>query len=512
MEDHSQATAGRPPLLELKEVGVEFVQPSRERLRLLEQVSLSIREDEIVAILGPSGSGKSTLVRVAAGLQRPGSGQVLYRGEPLLGPSPGVGVVFQNPALFPWLNVEQNIQLGLEKLGLPEERQREQVAWAVDTVGVDGYEEAYPRELSSGMKQRVGLARALALQPELLCLDDPFSALDALMAESLRNELLALWQRTEANPKAILMVTHNIQEVVFLASRILVLSGNPTRVKAEVHNNLAYPRDYGSPEFLDKVAQIHDIITKDILPDDAAASPGRFAQRLAPLPRADMGQVFGLLEALDDHQGRMDVFDFVSETRKEYSSVLMVVNAAEMLGLVRTPKDQVELTELGRAFLRGDVNRRKILLNQQLQGLRIYATVIEMVKRAEERELRREVVLGEFALLFPSEPANHLFNTMVNWGRFAELFGYSARKSLLYLDKLVASNGQDVTEYRPARGEARPRRPARPRNGAAPASGEASPRPPGEEAGGTGEAAGEAGPSGDAPPPDAGAGGAGRPG
>jgi NitT/TauT family transport system ATP-binding protein len=440
-------------LLEFKDMDVDVLHQGKARRRLLNQIGLQVNTDEFVSILGPTGSGKTSLVKIAAGLAEPSSGQALFRGEALRGTYPRVGVVFQTPGLFPWMNVHENIAIGLERLGLPMKEKNEAVAWAVDKVGLEGYEEAYPRELASGMKMRVALARALAGQPELLILDDPFSGLDVLTAESLRNEVMALWQNTDVNPKAILLVTHNIQEAVELSNRILVLSGTPTRIKMEVANSLAYPRDSGAQEFVDKVSQIHDLITRDVMPDEVAASQGRFQERLAPLPRAEMGEITGLLEALADHKGRFDVFDFVADTRKEYSSVLMIVNAAEILELVRTPKDQVEITELGRQFLHSDVNHRKMLLNLQLQKLKLVKHLIDMLHRAPEGWLAKDLLLDELTLLFPSENPSKLFNTVVAWVRYAELMGYSAKRGQLYMDRLfLQENGviQEIKSPKPA--------------------------------------------------------------
>ena len=445
------------PLLELVDIEVEYTDSSKHTVRLLDKISLSVHEDEIVAILGPSGSGKSSLVRVAAALGRPSAGQVLFRGLPMTAPNGEVGVVFQTPSLFPWMTAIQNIELGLENRGLDPERKAQEVAWAIDRMGLEGYEEAYPRELSSGLKIRVAIARALAAQPAVICLDDTFSSLDVLSAETLRAEILALWQNTDVNPKAILLVTHNIQEAVELANRVIVLSGTPTRVKLDLHNTLPYPRNINTQEFLDKVSQIHDLITHDTMPDEGAGAQGRFESRLAPLPRAEVGQIIGLLEALGDQQGRFDVFDFVAETRKEYSSVLMVVNAAEMLELVRTPKDQVELTLLGREFLLSDINGRKILVNLQLQKLRLINHVIEMLQRSPERWLAKEILLAEFVMLFPSENPSKLFNTMVALVRYAELMGYSARRGQLYMDRTFVNEGGMISEIKAPKPAPRPK-------------------------------------------------------
>ncbi|MES2201258.1 MAG: nitrate/sulfonate/bicarbonate ABC transporter ATP-binding protein [candidate division FCPU426 bacterium] len=456
--DPNQASLSQTVLLELKDVEVDYVSGSHSA-RLLDQVNLSVHVDEIVAILGPSGSGKTSLMRVAAGLSRPGAGQVLFRGESITGPHPQIGVVFQTPALFPWMTTQQNIELGVENRHLDAEKKAAAVTWAIDRVGLEGHEEAYPRELSSGVKTRVGLARALAAQPELLCLDDPFSGLDVLNAENMRNELVSLWQNTDVNPKAILIVTHNIQEAVALASRVVILSGTPARMKVQVQNHLAYPRNPNSPEFQEMVSQIHTLITRDTMPDEGISVPGRFQQRLAPLPRAEFGQIIGLLEALDDSKGHFDVFDFVAETRKEYSSVLMVVNAAEMIEFVRTPKDHVEITELGRQFLRSDVNGRKILLNLQLQKLKLVNLVVEMLKRAHEHQVARELILEEFALLFPSENPARLLSTFIAWVRYAELMGYSARRGQLYLDRLFVMQDGAIQEIKSPKPSPRPKAP-----------------------------------------------------
>ncbi len=432
-------------LLELRDVDFEVTQAGRERVRVLAQLSFAVHEDDVLSVLGPSGSGKSLLARLACGLAKPTQGQVFWRGEARRGLISEVGVVLQNPALFPWMTAQENIALGLEKTHLSDAERAQRVAWAIDRIGLEGFEEAYPRELSQGTSMRVALARALAPQPELLILDDPFSGLDVLTAESMRAELLALWQNSDINPKAILFVTNNIQEAVTLGNRVLVLSGSPTRVRVELANPLSYPRNSLGPEVLEKVEQVHEIITRDVIPDESP-SAGRFAQKMAPLPRAEVGQIIGLLEALDDHGGRLDIFDFVAETRKEYSAMLMVVNAAEMLGFVRTPKDYAELTELGRQMTRSDVNTRKMLFNLQLQSLRLITHLMEMLSRASERWIAKEQVLAEFALLFPSENPARLFATLVTWCRFAELLGFSEKRGRLYLDRVFASEGGVVSE------------------------------------------------------------------
>ena len=451
------------PLLELSDVEVDLALPGRPRTRLLDGINLAVRTDELVAVLGPTGSGKSTLVRVAAGLQAPNKGQVQVRGAALRGVSPRVGVVFQTPALFPWLSVQANVELGLEKLPVERGRKEQMVAWAIDRLGLEGFEEAYPRELSQGVKLRVALARALAAQPELLILDDPFAGLDVLAAESLRNELVALWQHSDVNPKAILLVTHDIEEAVSLATRVLVLAGTPARLSVDLPIPLPYPRDPSTGLFQDNVSRIHEFLTKQILPDEAPAAGGavvaggRFVHRLVPLPKADLPQVLGLLEALDDRGGKLDIFDFAAETRREYQAVVLVVNAAEMLGLVATPWDQAEITDLGRNLLKSDVNGRKILLNMQFQKIKLFSDFVERIDSSPDRAITREAALERLALHFPWENPGQLFNTLVAWARYSELFGYSPRRGLLYLDRTFVMDGGEVREMkRPPPGLSKP--------------------------------------------------------
>jgi NitT/TauT family transport system ATP-binding protein len=438
----------RGPILELQAVDAEIITPNG-RHRVLDGLDLSVAEDELVAVLGPSGSGKSTLARIMGGLLQPTNGQALLRGHPLRGATPRIGMVFSTPALFPWLSVQSNIELALERLPMHRERKQEMVAWAIDRLGLEGYEEAYPRELTSGIKLRVAVARALVSQPELLVLDDPFSGLDVLTAEAVKQELLTLWSNSDVNPKSLCLFTHNISEAVEMANRVLILEGSPSKIAAELIIPLPYPRDPESPAFQELVQKVHDLLTHHRLSDDpGAVQGGRFANRVTPLPKAEPGQVFGLLEALKDAGGRMDIFDFVSDTRQNYGHVIMVVNAAEVLGLVRTPKDQVELTDMGRQALTADVNGRKALLNLQLQSLRLVATVVDMIQRAPNNSLGKEIVLQYLAVQLPGEPPHQQFNIMVAWTRYAELMGYSARRGLLYLDRLLVREGAELKELR----------------------------------------------------------------
>ena len=433
------------PICEAKDVSVSF-DPTGDRLTL-KDVTLAINPNEVVAILGPSGCGKSTLLRVLVGLLKPTSGQVLAHGQPLVGIHSGIAIVFQNFALYPWLTVRENVQVALNGLGLDPATGTSRVAKCIDLVGLDGSEEAYPKELSGGMKQRVGIARALARGPELLCMDEPFSALDVFTAESLRSEVYRLWTGGNgsgkhvpavAGVKSIMMITHIIEEAVFLADRIVVMGTRPGHIRQIVSNTLTHPRDYQSPQFQQLVQKLHDVIVSEHLPEQPtpadAAEAGGFPS-CEPIPPVHLGEVFGLMEVVRDKGGQMDVFRLDSITDYDFGHTLAVVKAGEMLDLLDTPKNQVVVTALGRQFLDADMNQRKVLLNRQLQQLGIFRYLVQILNEAKEKRLPQDVVEEELAVRLPTEETDKLFKTIVGWGRFAELFGYSAEEAVLYLDQ-----------------------------------------------------------------------------
>jgi len=409
----------------------------------IKDVSLAIRPGEVVAILGPSGCGKSTLLRTMIGLVRPTSGAVLAHGHPLEGIHPGVALVFQNFALYPWLTVRENVEVALDGLGIdPAEGQR-RVARCIDMVGLDGFEEAYPKELSGGMKQRVGFARALARGPELLCMDEPFSALDVFTAESLRSEVYRLWTGGDhmavgngGAVKSVLIITHNIDEAVFLADRIVVMGANPGHIRQIVAMDLSHPRDYRSPGFRATVERLHDVIVSEHLPEEPAPQAAQAGAALAcePLPCVNLGEVFGLMEVLRDNGGQMDVFRLDGLTDYDFGHTLAVVKGGEMLDLLDTPKNQVVLTALGNQFLDADINGRKVVVNRQLQKLGVFRFLLQILSEAAEKRLPQDVVEEELVMRLPTEDVDQMFKTIVGWARFAELFGYSPEDATLYLD------------------------------------------------------------------------------
>jgi NitT/TauT family transport system ATP-binding protein len=408
-------------LCELASVSQDFTSPEGTPRRVLENIDLAIRPGEVVALLGPSGSGKSTILRILAGLLRPTSGVVFYHGEPLVGLNPGVAMVFQSFALFPWMTVAENIRVVLEASALAPEIVEERVAAAIHTVGLGGFEDAHPRELSGGMKQRVGMARALSLRPEMLFMDEPFSQVDALTAESMRAEVLDIWAEKSRHPSSIVLVSHDIREVVFMADRIVVLGAHPGTVRTVVDDRLPRPRDYRSSGVLKLVDQLHDIITGAELPDlpePEVAGPPPFE----PLPDAAPLGVVGLLEYLDACGGCEDLFRIAADTHQEFGSLIAAVKAGEMLDFLDTPRRMVIMSPEGARFVQASAADRKVLWREHILRLRLFQEVMAMLQ--DQGEVRREQVVDLLHEHLPNESADAELETLVHWARFGDLFTY----------------------------------------------------------------------------------------
>src|ERR1051325_878155 len=325
-------------LLEIRNVFQHFAVAAGRDMEILHDISLEVREQEVVAILGPSGCGKSTLLRTIIGLEKPSSGQILYRGQPQTGLNPSAALVFQNFALFPWLTVQENVAVGLSNLPLNLGERDQRVRRVIDAVGLEGFEEAYPKELSGGMKQRVGLARALAVEPEILCMDEPFSALDVLTGESLRNEVTDLYTSKASPVNSILMVTHSISEAVFMATRIVVMGAHPGAIRAVLDNPLPFPRNEHHPDFLKLSLRVHALVTQTVMPEEPAqaALPGERRLPVKSIPTVSLGPTVGLLEVLEN-EGAMELFELTNYVDLELTQLLLVVKAAELLRWVTTP-------------------------------------------------------------------------------------------------------------------------------------------------------------------------------
>lgn len=415
--------SGNLVLCKVENVSHEFSQPYGGMLRVLEGISLEIRADEVVAILGPSGSGKSTLLRIIAGLLKPERGEVLYRGKPLHGLNPGCAMVFQSFALFPWMTVVENVRTVLRALNLPEYEVVRRSEKALRLVGLSGFEEAYPRELSGGMKQMVGIARALAVEPEVLLLDEPFSMVDALTAESLRAAIIDIWNDAEREPWSVLIVSHDIKEVVAMADRIVVMGDDPGHVQNVIVNPLPRPRDLRSKEFAAMVDRIYDVISGNELSDEPepVAPMGLLCE---PLPNASASEIVGLLEYLDARGGKDDIFRIVQELNRDFGHLINVVEAAEMLDFVDTPRRTVVLDPLGRKFIAADSDDRKDIFREQILRIGIFRVVNDALHRSPTGEVDEDFVLERIILLLPLENAHDTFHTFLSWARFANLFAY----------------------------------------------------------------------------------------
>jgi NitT/TauT family transport system ATP-binding protein len=418
-------------LCETRNVTHDFMMPNGSTLRVLEEVNVAIKPLEVVALLGPSGCGKSTILRILAGLIRPTQGEVFYRGNRVDDLTPGVSIVFQSFALYPWMTVLQNIEVVLRAAALPPEQIRERAERSIRMVGLAGFEEAYPRELSGGMKQRLGMARALSVDPEILFMDEPFSHVDALTAEGLRAEVIDLWQPRDVNPSSILMVSHDIKEVVYMADRIIVLSSHPGRVRTVVENPLPRPRDYRSRASEELVDYLHEIITGAEMPDVPAAASAPARSRIEPLPQATTSEIVGLLEYLDAHGGVDDIFDLAAETDHEFGHMMAIVKAAEMLNFVDTPKQGVVLTQEGRRFVKADPEERKAIWRAQLLKLRFFQDVYDLLRR--ETSVNGDIVREMIIMAMPREDYETMFDTMVRWARFGNLFAYEEAADRLSL-------------------------------------------------------------------------------
>jgi NitT/TauT family transport system ATP-binding protein len=432
------------PLIELKSVAKRFQLESGTELKVLEGVELSLADGDVVALLGPSGSGKSTCLRIMAGLIDATSGDTMVEGKPLVGINKDVALVFQSFALFPWVTVYDNIALALKPLNLNPGDVRKRVKHVIDLVGLEGFEEAYPRELSGGMKQRVGIARALVMERPILFLDEPFSALDVLTADTLRTEIIHIFQSGKTPTRSLLIVTHNIQEAVVMAKRILVMGVNPGHVRDEIVNDLPYPREEDSVPFSRMVSRIHALIAESIMPEaqraeTIARAPVR-ESALQILPNVQISEMIGLLESIHYEDGMADIFDLSQSIGKDFGQTLYLVKAAELLDLVDTPRQTVVLTSSGKLFVEGDINVRKEMLHELFSKLRIVQQVTELLKQSDTLRLHVEVIEQKVAEWLPNENPESVVAVLISWGRFSEVFGYNDDAKELYLDV-----GQETT-------------------------------------------------------------------
>ena len=441
-------TGPGPVILEAKDVTKTFATPDGRALPVLDGVSLTLCEGEIVALLGKSGSGKSTFLRCIAGLISPSSGTVSYRGTPLNGANPGVAMVFQSFALLPWLTVQQNVELAMQAREVPEAERRAKALHAIDLIGLDGFESAYPKELSGGMRQRVGFARALSVDPDALLMDEPFSALDVLTAANLRGELTRLWEGHDFPVKAVLIVTHNIEEAVQLADRILVLSSNPGRIRAELPVALPRPRDRHGAGFEQLVDTVYGILTgREEAAEQAvavASVPGGPMPTPSdlPLPEVSPDGLSGLLEILAARGGRDGLAELADDLSFEVDDLLPLVDAAVMLGLARVDGADLEITEQGREFATGDIDASKILFGKLAsERVPLIKAIVKGLNATADGNLREGFFLDLLRRGFSTEEARRQLDVAIEWGRYGELFEYDSESGQLILGSEPAQVG-----------------------------------------------------------------------
>ena len=459
------AGAPAPAIVELNHVSKSFSSGGGPAVTILDDINFYVEEGEMLALLGQSGSGKSTILRLMAGLAQPSEGVVLRHGEPLTEVNRSLSIVFQSFALYPWLTVSENVRVGLINRRLGTKEEDAEIERALELIGLSGYENAYPKELSGGMRQRVGFARAIVARPEILCMDEAFSALDVLTAENLRTEVVNLWQdrrEDQSHLKSIFFVTHNIAEAVFMATRIVIISSHPGRIKHVIHNPLPYPRDVNSKEFQALVGQIHEAIVNLALPDEPAPSggatppavsssdepgqgedsarqvpavPAARAPRVQSIPNVPVGRIVGLLEILEDSPETVDIFELSAAIGKEFGETIAIVKAAEMLELVETPKHDVHLTALGREFLAGDPPQQKAIFARQIMDLRLFQIITLCLHKAKDEQVDADVILEQLAVLLPYDKPEQIFDTVIAWGRYAELLDYDQAAHTLYMQE-----------------------------------------------------------------------------
>ena len=414
-------------LLNVDKVSQVFSTGSGEsRKPVLSDVSMSLQTGEIVALLGRSGSGKSTLLRIISGLIRPTEGTVTISGEPVTGPAEDVAMVFQSFALFPWLNVLDNVEIGPRANGVPLDETRQRALKAIDTIGLDGFESAYPKELSGGMRQRVGFARALVMQPKILLMDEPFSALDVLTAETLRTDLLDLWQEGRMPIKSILMVTHNIEEAVLMSDRILVLSSNPGRIASEIPVTIPHPRDRLEPEFRALVDKIYALMTQRPDPTKQPA-PATSLGLAMSLPLVSTNSLAGMLEeiAAPPYNGKADLPHLADSLALEIDDLFPLGETLQLLKLAEFEEGDIKLTPLGRRFVDMDVDQRKKVFGEQLLANIPLASHIKRV--LDERPSHRAPATRfreELEDYMSEDYADRTLRAIINLGRYGELFAY----------------------------------------------------------------------------------------
>jgi NitT/TauT family transport system ATP-binding protein len=428
------------PLIKLRKICKAFPKPDSQPLLVLNNINFELKHGEIVALLGKSGSGKSTLLRIIAGLIPPTEGEVYHLGEQVFQPVPGIAMVFQHFALMPWLTVLQNVELGLEAQGVDREERRQRALKAIDMIGLDGFESAFPKELSGGMRQRVGFARALVVNPDLLLMDEPFSALDVLTAENLRSDLLDLWQRQQTLLKSILMVTHDISEAAMMADRIIIFNSDPGSIRAELEVEFPHPRNEADPKIRELIDEIYALMT----------SPERDLKRIAfgpyqhktidfgyRLPDVEVSSLTGLIEemAFSEQQGPFRLQDLSESLHLDVENLFPIIEILDILHFAKVTEGDIELTKAGRTFADADIlEKKEEFASHLLHFVPLAKHIRATIDEAAGNRVNEEVFLEELEPYLTKDEAKRVLTTVIDWGRYAEIFAYNANSRVLSLE------------------------------------------------------------------------------
>lgn len=412
-----------------------FKKAVNQDLLVLEDVNFSLHEGEIVALLGKSGSGKSTLLRIIAGLVSPSSGRVTYRNQPVTKPVPGIAMVFQSFALMPWLTVLENVELGLEAQGVNREERRRRAIHAIDIIGLDGFESAFPKELSGGMKQRVGFARALVINPDVLLMDEPFSALDVLTAENLKSDLLELWQEKKTNTNGILLVTHNIEEAALLADRIVIFGSDPGYIREELHVALPQPRDPEDIGFRALVDKIYTIMTTGPKEKLKRAHREKAISLGYRLPDVQPSELSGLIETMTSFSEKIDLPELADELMMNIDDLFPLLETLEILGFATVSHGDIQLSLLGKQFAEADLQtRKKLFASSLLEKIPLARYIRSILDEKAGHRISEERFLTKLEDYLSEKEAERVLKTMIDWGRYAEILSYDFNTGLLSLE------------------------------------------------------------------------------
>lgn len=425
------------PILEVRDVRKAFQKRSQADIIVLDDVSLALNPGEIVCLLGTSGSGKSTLLRIIAGLMKPTKGFRYYHQEPVVGAVPNLSMVFQNFALLPWLTVLENVELGLDSHYLSQEEKRDKALKAIDMVGLDGFESAYPKELSGGIAQRVGLARALVVDPEVMLLDEPFSALDVLTAENLRGDLINLWVSKKTNLKSMLIVTHNIEEAVYMGDRILIFGSDPGNIRSELRVDLAHPRDDQEDKLAELTEKVYQTISEVNFNAKRSGMRFRNIRMSYRLPPVAVSNITGLLEFLVSAEGmeHPELSEVSDEMHLGLDEILPVAEALEILRFASISNGKFVLTPVGDSFAKASIlDQKKIFARQLLDHIPLAVYVRETLENAAGHTMHEADLLAVLQETLSEVASRRVLRTIVDWGRYAELFAYNVNAGILSLE------------------------------------------------------------------------------